>query len=144
MILINGEAMKNKLRIKSYHIAPCGMNCGICLGYLREKNKCLGCRREGINKPHHCAKCIIRKCKNMRDEGSTFCYKCKQYPCQRLKRLDKRYKTKYNMSMIENLEFIKEFGIRKFVKQENKRWKCEKCGGVVCIHRGFCLNCNNK
>jgi hypothetical protein len=21
-------------------IAPCGMNCGICLGYLRDKNKC--------------------------------------------------------------------------------------------------------
>ncbi len=25
-------------------IAPCGMNCGTCLGYLREKNKCVGCR----------------------------------------------------------------------------------------------------
>ncbi|MDD5456566.1 MAG: hypothetical protein PHV30_05985 [Candidatus Margulisbacteria bacterium] len=24
-------------------IAPCGMNCAICLGYLREKNKCPGC-----------------------------------------------------------------------------------------------------
>jgi hypothetical protein len=25
-------------------IAPCGMNCGVCMAYLREKNKCPGCR----------------------------------------------------------------------------------------------------
>ncbi len=25
-------------------IAPCGMNCGICLAYLRTKNVCPGCR----------------------------------------------------------------------------------------------------
>ena len=31
--------------MKSELIAPCGMNCGICYGYLREKNKCPGCRK---------------------------------------------------------------------------------------------------
>ena len=25
-------------------IAPCGMDCGLCMGYLREKNTCGGCR----------------------------------------------------------------------------------------------------
>ena len=25
-------------------IAPCGMNCGICKYYYREKDKCPGCR----------------------------------------------------------------------------------------------------
>jgi hypothetical protein len=30
----------NKLHL----VAPCGMNCGICRAYLREKNKCPGCR----------------------------------------------------------------------------------------------------
>ena len=24
--------------------APCGMNCGICMAYLRKKNKCNGCK----------------------------------------------------------------------------------------------------
>jgi hypothetical protein len=23
-------------------VAPCGMNCGLCMGYLRDKNRCLG------------------------------------------------------------------------------------------------------
>jgi uncharacterized radical SAM superfamily Fe-S cluster-containing enzyme len=39
-------------------IAPCGMNCSICSAYLREKNKCPGCRLMNIE---YCKKCIIRK-----------------------------------------------------------------------------------
>jgi hypothetical protein len=31
-------------------VAPCGMNCGICIAYLREKNKCPSCRGDDINK----------------------------------------------------------------------------------------------
>ena len=27
-------------------IAPCGMNCGICVGHLREKNRCAGCNSD--------------------------------------------------------------------------------------------------
>ena len=32
------------------------------------------------------------------------------------------------MSMLDNLEYIKINGIRKFVKKETSRWKCSKCG----------------
>lgn len=28
-------------------IAPCGMNCGTCIAYLRDKNKCPGCPEAG-------------------------------------------------------------------------------------------------
>lgn len=45
------------------------------------------------------------------------------------------------MSMIENLENIQESGIRKFIKNEKVRWKCKKCGNVLCVHRNFCLKC---
>lgn len=133
--------MKNN--IKYYHIAPCGMNCGICLGYLREKNTCPSCRKD--TKIEYCKKCIIKHCNILKESKMKFCSdKCDKYPCRRLKQLDKRYRTKYNMSMIENLENIKKYGIRKFVKKENKRWKCKECQGVICVHRGLCLNCNNK
>ena len=71
-----------------------------------------------------------------------FCFeKCGQYPCKRLKNLDKRYKTKYEMSMIENLENIKNKGLELFLKNEEIRWKCEKCGGIICVHKKKCLNC---
>jgi ribosomal protein L32 len=27
-----------------------------------------------------------------------------------------------------------------FIKAEQERWRCAKCGGVICVHRG-CLRC---
>ena len=43
-------------------IAPCGMNCGICLGYLRTKNRCNGCRVNADEYSNYCRKCIIKNC----------------------------------------------------------------------------------
>jgi len=40
------------------------------------------------------------------------------------------------MSMLENLEFIKEKGVRRFVKKEKKRWACP--GGYISCHDGKC------
>lgn len=132
--------MKN---IDSSLIAPCGMNCSLCLGYQREKNHCKGCRNEKeiMYKTNGSAYCVIKKCEFLKKSKSGFCYDCDKFPCTRLKQLDKRYKTKYNMSMIENLENIKEKGISKFIKQENIKWECSKCHGLICVHREYCLNC---
>ena len=127
--------------IKNSMIAPCGMNCGICMGHVREERKCPGCRLQGKGVNDYCRKCIIKKCKKRKNN---YCYSCDIFPCRRLKQLDKRYRTKYKMSVLENLENIKKFGIRKFVKNEKKRWACSKCNGVICVHRGFCLKCDKK
>ena len=48
------------------------------------------------------------------------------------------------MSMLENLENIKKSGIREFIKNEQERWKCSKCGELLCVHRGLCLKCGEK
>ncbi|MDD3168863.1 MAG: DUF3795 domain-containing protein [Eubacteriales bacterium] len=122
-------------------IAPCGMNCAICLGYLREKNKCSGCNSIDGSMPNYCGKCIIRKCKTIADNKSGFCYECGKYPCLRLRQLDKRYRTRYGMSMLENLTHIRDFGIDDFLRKEEERWKCKSCGATVCVHRKFCLHC---
>ena len=97
--------MKTKSTIKSKLIAPCGMNCSICLGYQREVNKCPGCRGSDINKTKSCARCKIKKCTKRKGK---YCYTCDIYPCAELKKLDKRYRTKYKMSIIETLKDIKE------------------------------------
>jgi hypothetical protein len=39
-----------------------------------------------------------------------FCYQCEDFPCDRLKTIDMRYRKKYNASLIENLCAIKESG----------------------------------
>jgi hypothetical protein len=122
-------------------IAPCGMNCGICLGYLREKNHCSGCRDDNKSYPAYCVSCIIKNCALLRETESGFCYECIKYPCRRLKQLDKRYRTRYGMSMIENLIFIREEGVAAFTEKERVRWTCPRCGATLCVHRKFCLSC---
>lgn len=122
-------------------IAPCGMNCGICLANLRDKNTCYGCWNEDENKRNHCSKCSIRNCELLEKTDSKFCYECTKFPCARLKQLDKRYRLQYKMSMIENLQYIMEFGLDNFEQKESVRWKCDTCGGMICVHRGFCLKC---
>jgi hypothetical protein len=122
-------------------IAPCGMDCGICLGHLRKEKVCPGCREEGGYKTAGCTRCIIKNCERVQSSRSGFCYECEKYPCRRLKQLDKRYRTKYAMSMIENLESIKQNGLKAFTEKENERWRCAKCGGLICVHRKYCLEC---
>jgi len=46
--------------------------------------------------------------------------------------------------MIENLESIKNDGIRAFIRMEKERRTCIACGGTICIHRGFCSSCGEK
>jgi len=114
-------------------IAPCGMNCHLCISYLREKNRCPGCNKID-NKIRYRVKCIIRNCPILQQNKWKYCSrKCAKYPCTRLKNLDKRYRSKYGMSMIENLQYIEEHGIEKFIRQEEKRWiRGDK---VFCVHR---------
>lgn len=46
------------------------------------------------------------------------------------------------MSMIENLQFIKEHGMESFLEKQEEEWRCPECGGVICCHNGLCLPCN--
>jgi hypothetical protein len=117
-------------------IAPCGMNCRLCSGYIRKKNPCPGCRGEDSLKPRYCVGCKIVNCE-IRTEAFCHCEK----PCRRLKELDKRYSTKYRMSMLENLRLIRERGIEAFVKREEERWACPNCGEILSCHRKECPHC---
>jgi hypothetical protein len=127
-------------------IAPCGMNCALCVNYLAMKhdlkNKgfsktcCPGCLPRGKN-------CTFLKgnCDLLGKGLVRFCYECDDFPCQRLKSLDKRYRTRYHMSMLENLVYIREHGIGRFLHKEEIKWRCPRCGEWICCHNGLCLNC---
>jgi len=121
--------------MKTGLIAPCGMNCSLCMAYLRDKNTCPGCRYLiDEDEPKTRIRCIIKNCDQLKKHNWKYCSdKCEKFPCIRLKNLDKRYRTKYDMSMIENLENIKKLGIRKFIEREKKRWI--KGNQIFCVHR---------
>jgi len=128
-------------------IAPCGMNCALCISYQTEKadlnhkgfNKktCPGCIPRGKN-------CVFLKshCKLIGNGLIRFCYECDDFPCERLKSLDKRYSTKYHMSMIENQIFIRDNGIERFLEKEAAKWRCPSCEGDICCHNGLCMSCD--
>lgn len=132
--------------MKEVLIAPCGMNCSLCISYQfmkKDLNKegfnrkyCLGC----IPRKKHCL-FMANKCDLIGKGKLRFCYECDIFPCKRLKDLDKRYTTKYNMSMIENLKFIKSNGFDNFFEKEKKKWTCNNCGEIKSCHTTFCLNC---
>ena len=73
-----------------------------------------------------------------------FCsVECSSYPCTRLKNLDKRYRTRYGMSMIENLNMIHTAGIHKIIRNERLKWSCKECGDMLSVHRPACPGCGN-
>ena len=133
--------MEPRVTFEQYLIAPCGMNCGTCIAYLRDKNKCPGCRIYSADKAISIQRCIIPKCMYLDKTESKFCYECEKYPCKRIKQLDKRYRTRYKTSFIENLKMIKEKGIKEFLVFESKRRTCSNCGSILSVHRDYCLVC---
>lgn len=124
-------------------IAPCGMNCRICLGYFgytssgkRRKMRCIGC------KPRDKSCAFLKKyCKKLAKKEVNYCYECSDFPCTHLEKLDKGYREQYNMSMIENLKYIRDKGMEDFLIQQEKKYRCSECGGVVCVHNNICYSC---
>ena len=136
-------------RFTSKLISPCGMNCGICRAYLackhevpRKRGKvswCEGCLPRGKN-------CYIKRgCKRLSKNEVQSCGECETMPCDKLAHLDKRYRERYNMSMVENLKMIKEKGIDEFLKNQAQKYCCPNCGiGVICVHDNKCFRCGYK
>ena len=125
-------------------IAPCGANCGICVAFFgytlngkRRKSVCSGCR----SRVSRCA-FIKKHCDRVATGQLQYCFECVRFPCERLKVLDSRYRSKYEMSMIENLSNIQNKGIELFLKDERERWKCPNCGGIICVHNKKCYTCD--
>jgi len=129
-------------------IAPCGMNCGICKQYLaythgvpKQRAKvsyCAGCFPRGKN-------CYIKRgCPKLTKHQIQYCGECNTMPCQHLQRLDRRYRERYGMSMVENLKTLKSLGIDEFLKIQEKKYSCPSCADVVCVHDGKCYSCGYK
>ncbi len=127
-------------------IAPCGMNCGICSAYLAKTHDT---RARGVRMPY-CAGCrpgdkkcalLKKRCGLLLEGRVQFCYECPEFPCSHLKTIDKRYRERYRMSMVENLRFVKEHGVGAFLESETEKWRCPDCGGTICVHNGICFDC---
>lgn len=97
---------------------------------------CKGCRP----RDKKCA-FLKKRCDLLLSGRVQYCYECAEFPCRYLQHIDKRYRSLYRMSMIENLEDIKENGIERFLEKEEKKWRCPECGAMICCHNGICFGC---
>jgi hypothetical protein len=132
--------------MKEELIAPCGVDCSVCSGYLAFRHDvrakgirmayCKGCRP----RDKKCA-FLKKRCELLLKNKIEFCYECEDFPCEHLKHIDERYKTRYRMSLVDNLNFIKEHGLQKFLENQKKKWECPDCGDVICCHNGICFSC---
>ena len=132
--------------MKEELIAPCGMNCAICSSYLALIHDT---KKQGVRNPY-CAGCrprdkqcafLKKRCKLLASGTLDYCYECTDFPCAHLQTIDKRYRSRYRMGMVENLQFIREHGIKAFLRSELRKWKCPECGGTICCHNGICYSC---
>lgn len=122
--------------------APCGMNCKVCYKHCYTKKPCDGCLKSDAGKPEHCRKCKIKEC--VKSRGYTYCHECPDFPCKQIKSLEKSYNQRYGVSLIENSQFVLEHGLTAFMQQQQEKYTCPKCGGIISLHDSECSECKWK
>lgn len=102
----------------------------------------MGCRGQDESKPEHCRVCKIKDCVTSRSVG--FCFECSSFPCTTIKRLDKSYRQRYQVSLIDNAMRIQAVGTKRYLLEEREKWTCRHCGGVISLHDRACSECGNE
>ena len=124
-------------------IAPCGLDCSLCRFYLRARRPCPGCRGSDRDKSTGCITCAIKTCAERSAGGFKYCSSCAGFPCPRLRHLDHRYRTRYGVSVMDNLARIQAIGVRRFIAEERSRWTCLECGVPLSMHLPQCVSCGH-
>jgi len=135
--------MPNKIDNKM--VAVCGMNCKVCYKHLargKYTKQCNGCKFQDETLPSSCRNCKLVACAN--EKNIDYCYQCDQFPCKLIKNLDKSYRTRYDVSLVENSKTIREKGIDVFLEEEKQKWTCDKCINIISLHDKICSGCLEK
>lgn len=104
-------------KIKPYNgrIPACGVFCGGCPIYTREKRPCKGAELNSSR----CEKCkTFHLC--CLEKAITHCFQCSSFPCTKFKGFTKRW-LKYGQNFIENQKLLSEIGEVAFWEYYNKK-----------------------
>ncbi|MFW9995827.1 MAG: DUF3795 domain-containing protein [Candidatus Odinarchaeota archaeon] len=135
--------------------AYCGLYCGAC--FVMKANEtgrgeelasqwnlepedvyCNGCKSGTLF--INCRGCQLRECAVARNVS--FCYQCQDYPCKDFSAFTKA--KPHIIEVIENLEYIKQYGRVKWLETQEKRWSCANCGEKYSWYDQVCDNCGEK
>ncbi len=156
---ISSRSIAKLTYIKKELLSPCGLYCGVCRIYQAHKENdlefkkkilptlydygaktvediaCSGCLSNGVVF-HFCQSCPIKDCiKNKEIEG---CYQCDKFPCKIIDdwpdQLDKKV-------MLRAIPAWRDLGTEEWVKNEEKRYKCPRCGNLLFHGAKECNKC---
>ena len=156
---------------KEHLAAVCGTYCGACPAYiakhsddvqikirLQKRNSsgqvkgqrtipdpgwmdgilCDGCLSGG-QIAFHCRRCAIKLCAEGK-QNVTRCSDCKELPCYRITNMINTgllHRAEY----LPNLEKIREMGVQEWIKYEEERWRCPRCGLPMSWYDAECAGC---
>lgn len=142
-------------------VGRCGLYCGFCLIYRAGKDseklrravarrskckpedvRCEGCQTvlvDGWNNARWSKNCKIIKCQEAK--GVKFCYECDVYPrCKRFHSIAD-HSLKRGEDLMANLEKIKAGKVEEWLEEEDRKWRCPKCGKPVSLYINECHWC---
>jgi hypothetical protein len=154
---------------KVHLAAACGTYCGACPAYFAKQSedeqikakrqkrvssgaakgippsnwmdglRCDGCLSGG-QLAAHCQNCAIRKCA-LNKQSDARCDDCKELPCSRMTSLINMGNYLHRKEYLPNLKKIREMGAEEWVKKEEERWRCPKCGVPMSWYDDKCVGC---
>lgn len=123
--------------------AYCGLYCGACPNMLVARtemgsNPCYGCKSE--QPTGYCATCELRSC--AKSKGYEYCYQCDHSStCIQLQKFKSEALLPTRQNVLKNMEIIKIEGKEKWLKVQDKRWRCENCDAPFTWFDETCPQC---
>ena len=113
-------------QLKTYPtIGVCGLDCGLCPRYYTKgRSRCPGCGGPNFSQKHPSCSfitCCVKK------KGLEVCGQCEEFPCSKFKSEEEYRRVEESSSyppyatVLSNLRFIRDNGIGKFIKVQEKR-----------------------
>lgn len=100
---------------------------------------CDGCLGGGML-AIHCQNCAIRKCAS--DKQSDYrCYNCEELPCFRITNLINMGGYLHRKEYLPNLNKMRGMGVQEWIKYEEERWLCPRCGLPMSWYDAECVRC---
>jgi hypothetical protein len=100
---------------------------------------CDGCLSGGMLAAH-CKTCNIRLHAENKQNDSR-CTACEELPCYRITNLMNMGRYLHRQEYLPNLKKIREMGVQEWVKKEEERWRCPKCGLPMSWYDAECARC---
>ncbi len=96
----------------------CGIDCGLCPRfYTQGTSKCPGCCGENFADKH--PSCSVVTC-CVKKKNLEVCAECDEFPCSKLEIGETDFFVTHKR-IFPNHNYIREFGIDRFIEQQNKR-----------------------